>query len=167
MQRSGKLARLSDTGRRLLEDAEIPMVWVVRPENVAGLDLPPHVRVFCNTRTRGNELSGSLTRDGAAAEGGRGAMRSRHTGFGDVFGQGYSCNRLSVESRCVAEGVTGMLCRPADPEHMVSCMRLLWRDRELNERMGENGLRFAETFCTESHARDEMREYLARCGLSS
>jgi hypothetical protein len=48
----------------------------------------------------------------------------------------------------VAESVTGMLCRPADPEHMVSCVRLLWRD----ERMGENGMRFAETFCNESHA---------------
>jgi hypothetical protein len=67
----------------------------------------------------------------------------------------------------VEEGVTGMLCRPADPEPMVSCIRSLWRSRELNERKGENGLRFAETFCTESYARDEMREYLAGRGLTT
>jgi hypothetical protein len=41
---------------------EIPMVWVMRPENMAGLDLPPHVRVFCNmSYPGGNELSGSLS----------------------------------------------------------------------------------------------------------
>ena len=46
-------------------------------------------------------------------------------------------------------------------------MRLLWRDRELNKRMGENGLRFAETFGTESHVREEMREHLAGCSLTA
>jgi glycosyltransferase involved in cell wall biosynthesis len=147
---------------------EIPMVWVVRPENVAGLDLPPHVRVFCNTSypVAMNYLAHSramvLPLKGAEVPCGHVTLVSAM-----FLGKAILATDSAGIHDYVAEGVTGMLCRPADPEHMVSCMRLLWRDRELNERMGENGLRFAETFCTESHARDEMREYLAGCGLTA
>ncbi len=133
---------------------EIPMVWVVRPENVAGLDLPPHVRVFCNTSypVAMNYLAHSramvLPLKGAEVPCGHVTLVSAM-----FLGKAILATDSAGIHDYVAEGVTGMLCRPADPEHMVSCMRLLWRDRELNERMGENGLRFAETFCTESHAR--------------
>jgi hypothetical protein len=44
-------------------------------------------------------------------------------------------------------------------------MRRIWKNRELTDQMGENGLRFAEAFCAESRAYEEMREYLTGRGL--
>jgi len=78
-----------------LEDARDPdgLGDASREHGCAG-SASPCPRFLQHVVPGGNELSGSLTRDGAVAEGGRGAMRSCHPGLGDVFGQGHSCNRL-------------------------------------------------------------------------
>jgi hypothetical protein len=63
--------------------------------------------------------------------------------------------------------MNGLLCHPSDPERRLACMRRIWKNRELTDQMGENGLRFAEAFCAESRVYEEMREYLTGRGLTA
>jgi hypothetical protein len=46
-------------------------------------------------------------------------------------------------------------------------MRRIWKNRELTDQMGENGLRVAEAFCAESRVFEETREYLTGRGLTA
>jgi len=147
---------------------EIPMVWVVRPENVAGMNLPAHIRVVTNVPHP--EAMNYLVHSRAMVL----PLKSAETPCGHVTLVSAMYLRKAILatdsagiSDYVEEGVTGMLCRPGDAEDLARCMRAMWRDREMLDRMGENGLRFAEAYCSEGNVRREMIDYLALRGLAA
>jgi hypothetical protein len=146
---------------------EIPMAWVVRPENIAGMDLPPQVQTVCN-------VSHPLAMNYLAFS--RATvipLESRDTPCGHVtmvsamyLGKAIVVTDSHGIADYVQEGSNGILCRPHDPEDLARCMRTIWEDRESAERMGGNGRQFAETYCNEALVREEMTAYLAEFGLA-
>jgi hypothetical protein len=147
---------------------DIPMVWVVRPYNVAGMDLPSHIRVITNVPYP--EAMNYLAHSRAMVL----PLKSAETPCGHVTLVSAMYLRKAILatdsagiSDYVKDGVSGMLIRPGDAEDLARCMRIVWRDREMQDRMGEKGLRFAEAFCSEANVRREMIDYLALRGLAA
>jgi Glycosyl transferases group 1 len=158
-------ATLAEAGRLT---PEIPQVWVVRPENLAGLDIPPHITVFSNAPYPDtmNYLLHSrymaLPLKGAEVPCGHVTLVSAM-----LLGKAILATDSAGVSDYVDEGVNGMLCRPHDAEHMAQCMRALWNAPAQTEQMGIAGQRFAQANCTEAHVREEMQAYLSECGLTA
>ena len=146
---------------------EIPMVWVVRPENVAGLDIPPQVRVVMNIPYA--QAMNYLYHSRATVV----PLKDSQTPCGHVTLVSAMFLKIPILITdsigvvdYVFDGDNGLLCRPHDPADMARGMRTLMQDGELAHRLGKNGLRFAEKYCTDSHVEDEMREFLAKSGLT-
>ena len=84
------------------------------------------------------------------------AMSSRWEGFGIVFleamraGRPVVATRVGGISEVVAEGETGFLVRPDDPQDLASALIRLLDDRNMAEDMGDQGrLRFEQRFMAE------------------
>jgi hypothetical protein len=145
---------------------EIPMVWVVRPENVAGMDVPSHVKVVCNIPygEAMNYLQHSqymvLPLKGAEVPCGHVTIVSAMLLHKAII----ATNSAGI-SDYVQEEVNGLLCRPSDPDHLADAMRTLWKDKVWSERLGEEGFAFAERNCSESKVREEMTVFFRERSL--
>jgi glycosyltransferase involved in cell wall biosynthesis len=147
---------------------EIPMVWVVRPENLAGLTIPPHVRVICNVPYK--EAMNVLKYSKFMVL----PLKSAETPCGHVtIVSGMYLQKAIVVtdsagvSDYVEEGRNGIRCRAGDAAQLAEAMRTLWVDTNLAEQFGENALQFAEQYCSEANVRREMMAYFReRCLLT-
>lgn len=147
---------------------EVPMVWVVRPQNIAGLDLPPQVRVLSNipypkamnvvqhSRLTVVPLKGSQVPCGHVT-----------LVSGMLLKKAIVATRSAGISDYVTDGWNGLLCEPQSAGDLAEKIRRLWDDPEDAERMGANGLRFAKEHCTEQSVRDDLLAYLQGCGLAA
>jgi hypothetical protein len=151
---------------RLLPDT--PMVWVVRPENVAGFDLPPSVRVLCNIP---HPKAMNVVKN------------SRLTVV-PLKGSQVPCGHVTLVSAMllekaivatdsagicdyVTDGWNGLLCRPQDAQDLAAKIRSLWNDPDEARRLGVNGYKFAEENCSERSVREDMFEFLKSHGLAA
>jgi glycosyltransferase involved in cell wall biosynthesis len=99
---------------------------------------------------------------------------SLYEGFGLPAAEAMACGTAVVATSAgafpevVADGVTGMLVPPADPDALAEAIRTLLEDPELCQRMGEAGRRRVERrFTWGETARQTMALYedvLAECG---
>src|SRR5271166_949605 len=151
---------------RLMPDT--PMVWVVRPENVAGFDLPPNVHVLQNipypkamnvvknSRLTVVPLKGSQVPCGhvtliSAMLLEKAIVATDSVGISDY----------------VIDGWNGLLCRPQDARDLADKIRALWVDPDEADRLGENGFKFAAENCSEQSVREDMFEFFKGYGLAA
>ena len=144
----------------------VRMVWVVRPENIAGLDLPPHVQVLSNIpypRAMNVVANSRLTVV---------PLRDSQVPCGHVtLVSGMLLKRPIVAtasagiSDYVIDGWNGLLCKPRDPQDMAEKISTLWESPEMARTLGENGFRFASEHCSEKTVRDDLSAILERYGL--
>jgi glycosyltransferase involved in cell wall biosynthesis len=146
----------------------IPMVWVVRPENVAGLDLPPHVVVLCNIPypqamnvVANSRLMVVPLKDSEAPCG--------HV----TLVSGMLLKRALVATNSagvvdyVTDGWNGLLCKPHSATDMAEKIRALWEKPETARSLGENGFQFASEYCSEKNVREDLSAVLRSYGLAS
>jgi glycosyltransferase involved in cell wall biosynthesis len=145
----------------------VPMVWVVRPENVAGLDLPPHVHVLRNIPyphamnvVANSRLTVVPLKDSKVPCG--------HVTL--VSGMLLKKPVVATNSAGVVDYVTdgwnGLLCEPHSPADMAEKIRTLWEEPETARKLGENGFRFASEHCSERSVREDLSAILRDHGLS-
>lgn len=79
-------------------------------------------------------------------------LPSRQEGFGIVFLEAMACGKPIVAARAaavpetVADGETGFLVDPDDPEALARALAVLLRDADLRQGMGEEGRRRVEGY---------------------
>jgi glycosyltransferase involved in cell wall biosynthesis len=144
---------------RMLSD--IPMVWVVRPENVAGMQLPEHVHVLRNIPypdamnvVANSRLTVVPLRDSKVPCGHVTLVSGMLLKKAVV-----ATNSLGVLDY-VTDGWNGLLCKPHSPTDMAEKIRSLWEEPETAQRLGENGFRFASEYCSETSVREDMSAVL-------
>ena len=145
----------------------IPMVWVVRPENVAGLELPPHVLVLCNIsypRAMNVVAHSRMTVV---------PLRDSKVSCGHVtLVSGMLLRRAVVATKSagvadyVRDGWNGLLCEPHSATDMAEKIRTLWDKPETARIFGENGFSFASEHCSEKSVREDLSQILRNYGLA-
>ncbi len=145
---------------------DIPLVAVVRPNNLEGLDVPANVSIRTNipfadavnilnfSRFTVVPLVGSEVPCGhvtivVAMQFGVAAVVTRSTGLEDY----------AVADR------TAITYQAHDADDLAGQIRRLWDDRDLTRTLGENGRRFFHDHCAESVARSALADELTRYGL--
>jgi glycosyltransferase involved in cell wall biosynthesis len=140
---------------------DILFVLVVRPFNLAGVDLPPNVavhinlsveasmNVLCYSRFMVLPLVNSVVPCGhvtivAAMHLGKAMIVTASVGVSDY----------------VKQGENSLLVPPVDINSLVQAMRALWSDSQLCGRLGESGQMFALRECTEDRIADHFRRWL-------
>jgi glycosyltransferase involved in cell wall biosynthesis len=144
----------------------VPMVWVVRPENVAGMDLPSHVHVLRNIPyphamnvVAHSRLTVVPLKDSKVPCG--------HVTL--VSGMLLKKPVVATNSAGVVDYVTdgwnGLLCEPHSATDMADKIRTLWEEPETARILGENGFRFASEHCSEQSVREDLSAILRGYGL--
>lgn len=150
---------------RLLCD--VPMVWVVRPENVAGLELPPHVHVLRNIPylhamnvLANSELTVVPLKDSKVPCG--------HVTLvsGMLLKKAVVATNSAGVVDYVKDGWNGLLCKPHSPADMAEKIRILWEEPETARILGENGFRFASEHCSERSVREDLSAILRSYSLT-
>ena len=148
------------------QSPEIPMVWVVRPQNVAGMTIPANVKLVCDVPY------------------GEAMNYLKHSQFMvlPLKGADVPCGHVTIVSAMmlhkaliatdsagisdyVRDRESGLLCRPGDAKDLAEKIRLLWKDDAWSKELGDNGARFAETHCSEDRMYSEMSLFLQDRGL--
>ena len=145
---------------------EVTLVAVLRPENVAGLEVPSNVRLHFNLPVgRANNilafsrfmvlpLTGSEVPCGHVT-----LVAAMHLRKAMII-----TNSLGV-SDYVQDGVNSLLVPVGDPTVLASRIRELWNDPERSESMGAAGQAFAAANCSEEHVFMHLRKVLHDFGL--
>jgi glycosyltransferase involved in cell wall biosynthesis len=145
---------------------EIPLVAVLRPENLAGLEVPPNVRLHFNlplgnannilgfSRFMVLPLAGSDVPCGhvtlvAAMLLKKAMIISNSTGVSDY----------------VEEGVSSLLVPVGDSSALASRIRELWNDPARAEQIGAAGYAFASANCSEATVISHLRQVMTEFGL--
>ena len=145
---------------------EITLVAVLRPENIAGLEVPPNVRLHFNVPVgRANNilafsrfmvlpLAGSEVPCGHVT-----LVAAMHLKKAMII-----TNSLGV-SDYIQNGVNSLLVPVGDPTALAARIRELWNDPGRSERMGDAGQSFAAVNCSEEHVVSHLRRVLLDFGL--
>jgi hypothetical protein len=144
----------------------VPMVWVVRPENVVGLELPPHVLVLRNIPyphamnvVAHSRLTVVPLKDSKVPCG--------HVTLvsGMLLKKPVVATNSAGVVDYVRDGWNGLLCEPHSATDMAEKIRTLWEEPETARMLGENGFRFASEQCSERSVREDLSAILRGYGL--
>jgi glycosyltransferase involved in cell wall biosynthesis len=145
---------------------DIPIVVIVRPNNLNNLVIPSNVNVQVNlpiaqamnilkySRFMVLPLKGSDVPCGHVT-----LVAAMHLAKAFII-----TNSVGV-SDYVFHDVNALTCEPFDSAALASTIRSLWDDSDKCQRLGENGLRFAEEYCSEQSACDHLQMLLDKRGL--
>lgn len=146
---------------------DIPLVLVVRPHNLHGLEIPPNVRVLTSV-----PFSQALA-----------VLRHSRLMVLPLVGPDVPCghvtlvNAMYLSKAMVITDSSGVAdyCWHDDNAWLVpwgceqalaGAIERLWSDDGLRRRLGESGRRFVESKCTESSIVSNFRRLLGELGLS-
>jgi hypothetical protein len=142
---------------------DIPIVLVARPENLAGIAIPPHVKVLLDypfEKTMNILRHSAFTVVPLAGT----AVPCGHVTL--VQAMHFERAIVATDSAGIAEyviqGYNGMRCTPFSPASLSEAISRLWRDPKEAARLGENGRRFASEHCSETTARADLSATLRR-----
>jgi glycosyltransferase involved in cell wall biosynthesis len=144
---------------------EIPIVAVVRPQSLEGLEVPPNVRVYVDLPY--DRMANVLVHSRGTVIPLTPPARSGHS----VLVLALHHAKAAIISDIpgvrdyVRDGRNALACPPSDPEAMASAMRRLWDDPQLGRSLGDEGLRFAREHCTEEAVVSHFLACLGRLGL--
>lgn len=146
---------------------DIPLVMVVRPHNLVGLDVPPNVRVLTSIpfpramavlrhcRFMALPLTGPEVPCGHVT-----LVNAMH------LGKAFAITRSSgVADYCRHED-NALLVPHHSADDMAGAIRALWDDAALCRRLGESGRRFAAEVCCEANIVANFRRLLGELGLA-
>jgi glycosyltransferase involved in cell wall biosynthesis len=145
---------------------EIPLVAVMRPHNLHGLDVPPNVRLhvaipypramnilqhsrFMVLPLKGSEVPCGHVTLVAAMHLGKTMIITNSNGVADY----------------IQDDVNGVTCEAFSPDALAGAIRALWNDRDRCRRLEETGQRFADENCTEDKAYSYVHNLFAARGL--
>jgi hypothetical protein len=146
--------------------SSIPMVWVVRPENVAGMELPAHVTVLRNVPypnamnvVANSRLTVVPLKDSRVPCG--------HVTLvsGMLLKKAVVATNSAGVVDYVRDGWNGLLCEPHSAADMAEKIRTLWEEPETARILGENGFSFASEHCSEKNVREDLAGILRSYGL--
>ncbi len=146
---------------------EMQVVMVVRPDNLAGLDIPPNVRVFAEIPIGQamNILAFSrfmvLPLDGKDVPCGH--MTIVHAMH---LGKALAATCSSGISDYVVEEETALAFPPKDVDKMTEVLRHMWNDPELCRRLGNGGRAFAAEYCSEARTFSGFTRILREMGIA-
>ncbi len=154
---------LLDACRRL---PEIPFVLVVRPENLAELDIPANVKALIDLPLAKamNVLQFSAftvlpLSDAVRPSGHVTLVCAMHLGKTVV----------ATDSAGIADYVqpreNALLCEAQSAEKMAEAIAKLWADPEKTLRMGEANRQFGKLHCSETQMRSDLARVLADAGI--
>jgi glycosyltransferase involved in cell wall biosynthesis len=151
--------------RTLIEAArrvpEVPFVLVVRPANLQGLDIPANVKVYTNLpfgRTM-NVLAYSrfMLLPLVTSEVPCGHVTLVASMY---LGKAYVITDSAGVRDYVHNGENALTVTVNSVDDLMAATRRLWADPALCRRLGENGLRFARSECTEERIEEHFRGWL-------
>jgi len=140
---------------------EIPLVIVVRPENIAQMELPANVKPLVNlpfgqamnilqhSRFMVIPLKGSKVPCGHVT-----LVAAMHLGKSFII-----TNSDGVSDYVIPE-VNGITCQPFDSEALAIAIKQLWQDPHKCQEMGKNGQHFADQHCSETAAKQTLAAML-------
>lgn len=156
--------------RTLIEAAratpEVSYHLVVRPENLAGLELPPNVRaevdvpvqrawdIMFQSRFMVLPLLHSEVPCGHVT-----IVNAMHLSKALIITDSTGLRDYAIE------GQTALCVPPGDSDALAEAVRGLWRDPARAAQLGQAGSRFARTHCTEEHTAAWVQRYFAVKGL--
>jgi glycosyltransferase involved in cell wall biosynthesis len=140
-------ATLIEAARQL---PEIPLVVVVNPENLQGIEVPPHVKVY--TRIPIEQVGGILNRSRfmvlplATSE-----VPCGHVTLVSAFhaGKAVIVTGSTGVQDYVQDGRNGLTVPPKAPREMAKAMRELWQSPDTCQTLGAQGAAYAREQCTE------------------
>jgi glycosyltransferase involved in cell wall biosynthesis len=139
----------------------VRFVLVVRPDNVAGLELPTNVTVYLNfpfnktmnimkySRFMVLPLSDAKTACGHVT-----LVAAMHLGLAFIVTDSAGIRDY------VADGSNGVTVPPRSSARLAATVEGLWNDRDLCKSLGENGQRFAQARCSEEQVFLHLRALL-------
>lgn len=152
--------------RTLLEAShilsDIPFVMVVRPESLAGLEIPPNVKVLVNTPF-GEAMNVLLHSQFMVLPLASSTVPCGHVTLVCAMHLGKTVVATDSEgiSDYVFSGFNGVLCKPSSPESMARAIDRLWNDPAEVSRLADNNRRFGKKNCSESNVRSDLASVLA------
>lgn len=160
--------------RTLLESCRmlpyIPFVLVVRPENLAGFDVPPNVRVIVNAPFE--EAMNILQHSAFTVL----PLPTSTTACGHVtlvcamhLGKTVVATASAGIADYVFHGRNGLTCDPSSPRSLADAVKRLWEDPAETALLSENNRIFGAEHCSEARSRNDLASVLAewRIGSSS
>ncbi len=146
---------------------EIPMVLVVRPENLKGLNVPSHVTVYVDQpiQTAMNILRHSHftvvpLRDSEVPCG-------HVTMVAAMFlGRAMIVTDSSGVRDYVFPQENGLVYKSGDANDLAACIRRLWNEKELTKQLGHAGLTFAQKNLDLAKHQAEFELFLRKRGLA-
>lgn len=146
--------------------SDVPMVWVVRPDNIFGMEIPDHVRVLTNIPLP--QAMNVLAHSTLTVV----PLRDSQVPCGHVTLVSSMLLRkpIVVTSSAgvfdyVRDGWNGFHCKPHSAADMADKIRTLWEHPETARTLGENGFQFASEHCTERSVRNDLSAILQKYGL--
>jgi glycosyltransferase involved in cell wall biosynthesis len=157
--------------RTLIEAArlepEIPIVLVARPANIAGLEIPPNVRVMINLPV--HETMNILQHSAFTVL----PLAGTEVPCGHVtlvyamhLGKAIVATASKGIADYVIDGLNGVKVAPFSPRDLADAIAKLWREPQEVARLAKNSLQFAEEHCSENTARKNLAEVLGRFGFA-
>ena len=148
----------------------ITFVLVVRPENLAGLDVPPNVRVIVNAPFE--EAMNILQHSEFTVL----PLPTSTTPCGHVtlvctmhLGKTVVATASAGIADYVFHGRNGLTCEPSSPQSLADAIDQLWADPAETAQLSENNRRFGAEHCSEARSRNDLASVLAEwhIGVSS
>jgi glycosyltransferase involved in cell wall biosynthesis len=145
---------------------QVPLVAVVRPENLAGLSVPPNVKVRVNAPVgeanhiiQHSRFMVLPLRDSDVPCGVVTLVSAMHLGVANLV------TRSSGLDDYIEPGVNGLTYEARSAADLADQISRLWEDRRFCQALAQNGQNFAALHCSEQQIRDRLRVHLARYGL--
>jgi glycosyltransferase involved in cell wall biosynthesis len=145
---------------------DIPLIAVMRPENAAGLNIPPNVRLRVDrplgetnniikfSRFMVLPLAGSEVPCGHVT-----LVSAMH------LGKAFIITNSSAVRDYVQDEVNALTCEAGNPAALAERIRTLWDDPQQAAHLGACGRHFAEVHCSENTIRDYLDQTLKEYAL--
>jgi glycosyltransferase involved in cell wall biosynthesis len=158
--------------RTLLEACRIlphiAFVLVVRPENLAGLDVPSNVRVIVNAPFE--EAMNILKHSAFTVL----PLPTSTTACGHVtlvcamhLGKTVVATASVGIADYVFNGRNGLTCDPSSPQSLADAIDLLWSDPAETALLSENNRQFGAEHCSEARSRSDLAAVLTEWRIGS
>lgn len=145
---------------------DIRLVAVMRPENAAGLTIPPNVRLRVNLPLGEAHNVTKFSRFMVLPLVGSEVPCGHVTMVTAMFlRKAFIVTASSGVRDYVQEGVNGLTCDAHSAEALATRIRELWDDPGRCDRMGAAGRRFAEAHCSEDSTRAHLDRVLGEFGV--
>lgn len=146
---------------------DIPLVMVVRPHNLVGLEVPPNVRVLTSIPFSQAMAVLRHARFMALPLAGADVPCGHVTLVNAMYlGKAMAITDSAGVSDYCRHDDNALLVPAGSAEAMAAAIERLWNDGALCRRLGEAGRHFAETVCTEANIVSNFRRLLGVLGLA-